>query len=75
MVTDGGQDQWGNITSGIELIRRKTSKEAFGFTVPLILDEKENKFGKSEGNAIWLDKNMTSIYEMYQFFIIAKFKK
>ena len=65
----GGQDQWGNITSGIELIRRKTGNEVYGFTVPLILDEHGNKFGKSEGNAIWLDEKMTSTYEIYQFFI------
>lgn len=64
-----GQDQWGNITSGIELIRKKTGKEAYAFTVPLITKKDGTKFGKSEGNAIWLDINKTSAYEMYQFFL------
>ena len=64
-----GQDQWGNITAGIDLIRKKTGKEAYGFTVPLITKKDGTKFGKSEGNAIWLDINKTSSYEMYQFFI------
>ncbi len=64
-----GSDQWGNITAGIELIRRKSDKEAFGFTMPLILDKHGNKFGKSEGNALWLDKNKTSSYTMYQYLI------
>ena len=65
----GGQDQWGNITAGIELTRKKIGAEVFAFTMPLILDANGNKFGKSEGNAIWLDKNLTTPYEMYQFFI------
>lgn len=65
----GGQDQWGNITAGIELTRKKIGAEVFAFTMPLILDAHGNKFGKSEGNAIWLDKNLTTPYEMYQFFI------
>ena len=64
-----GSDQWGNITTGIELIRKKTSKEAYGFTMPLILDKNGKKFGKSEGNALWLDKNKTSSYELYQYLI------
>ena len=64
-----GQDQWGNITAGIDLIRKKTGKEAYGFTMPLITKKDGTKFGKSEGNAIWLDINKTSSYEMYQFFI------
>ncbi len=64
-----GQDQWGNITAGIDLIRKKTGKEAYGFTMPLITKKDGTKFGKSEGNAIWLDINKTSGYEMYQFFI------
>jgi len=64
-----GQDQWGNITAGIDLIRKKTGKEAFGFTMPLITKKDGTKFGKSEGNAIWLDINQTSSYEMFQFFI------
>ncbi|MDD2409097.1 MAG: tyrosine--tRNA ligase [Bacilli bacterium] len=65
----GGQDQWGNITAGIELTRKKVGAEVFAFTMPLILDANGNKFGKSEGNAIWLDKNLTTPYELYQFFI------
>lgn len=64
-----GQDQWGNITAGIDLIRKKTGKEAYGMTMPLITKKDGTKFGKSEGNAIWLDINKTSSYEMYQFFI------
>ena len=64
-----GQDQWGNITAGIELIRRKIGKEAFGFTMPLLTKSDGSKFGKTNGKAIWLDKNKTSPYEMYQFFI------
>ena len=55
-----GSDQWGNITAGIDLIRKKTGKEAYGFTMPLVLDKNGNKIGKSEGNAVWLDKNKTS---------------
>jgi len=65
----GGQDQWGNITAGLELARKKQGTELFAFTMPLILDANGKKFGKSEGNAVWLDKNLTSSYEMYQFFI------
>ncbi|NLL02153.1 MAG: tyrosine--tRNA ligase [Mollicutes bacterium] len=65
----GGQDQWGNITSGIELARKKQGVELYAFTMPLILDVNGNKFGKSEGNAVWLNKNLTTPYEMYQFFI------
>lgn len=64
-----GQDQWGNITAGIELIRKKIGKEAYGFTMPLITKADGTKFGKTEGNAIWLDINKTSSYEMFQFFI------
>ncbi|MBQ1477861.1 MAG: tyrosine--tRNA ligase [Erysipelotrichaceae bacterium] len=64
-----GQDQWGNITSGIELIRRKLGKEAYGFTMPLLTKSDGSKFGKTNGKAIWLDINKTSAYEMYQFFI------
>ena len=64
-----GSDQWGNITAGIDLIRKKTGKEAYGFTMPLVLDKNGNKIGKSEGNAVWLDKNKTSSYELYQFFL------
>ena len=64
-----GSDQWGNITTGIELIKKKLGKEAYGFTMPLILDANGNKFGKSEGNALWLDKNKTSSYELYQYLV------
>ena len=64
-----GSDQWGNITTGIELIKKKLGKEAYAFTMPLILDANGNKFGKSEGNALWLDKNKTTPYEIYQYLI------
>ncbi len=64
-----GQDQWGNITAGIELIRKKDGKEAYGFTMPLLTKSDGTKFGKTNGKAIWLDKEKTSPYEMYQFFI------
>lgn len=62
-----GSDQWGNITAGIDLIRKKESKPAYGLTMPLILDQHGEKFGKSEGNALWIDKDKTSSYEVYQF--------
>ncbi len=64
-----GSDQWGNITTGLELIKKKTGKEAYAFTMPLVLDANGNKFGKSEGNALWLDKNKTSSYALYQYLI------
>ena len=64
-----GSDQWGNITAGIDLIRKKTGKEVYGFTMPLVLDKNGNKIGKSEGNAVWLDRNKTSSYELYQYFL------
>lgn len=65
-----GQDQWGNITAGIDLIRKKTGKEAYAFTMPLITKSDGTKFGKSEGGkAVWLDKEKTSSYELYQFLI------
>ncbi len=64
-----GSDQWGNITTGIDLIKKKLNKTAYGFTMPLILDKYGNKFGKSEGNALWLDKTKTSSYELYQYLI------
>ena len=66
-----GSDQWGNITTGIELIKKKLGKEAYAFTMPLILDANGNKFGKSEGNALWLDKNKTTPYQIYQYLINA----
>lgn len=64
-----GSDQWGNITTGVDLINKKTGKTAYAFTMPLILDQNGNKFGKSEGNALWLDLNKTSSYELYQYLI------
>lgn len=64
-----GSDQWGNITTGLELIKKKTGKEGYAFTMPLVLDASGNKFGKSEGNALWIDKNKTSSYELYQYLI------
>ena len=64
-----GSDQWGNITSGIELIRRTLGKEVYGMTMPLVLDEQGNKIGKSEGNAVWLDKEKTSPYFLYQYLL------
>jgi tyrosyl-tRNA synthetase len=64
-----GSDQWGNITAGIELIRKKIDKEAYGMVMPLVTDSTGKKFGKTEGNALWLDKKKTSSYEMYQYLI------
>ena len=64
-----GSDQWGNITTGVDLIRKKLDKTAYAFTMPLILDSTGKKFGKSEGNALWLDKDKTSPYEIYQYLI------
>ena len=64
-----GSDQWGNITAGIDLIRRATGDEVYGFTMPLVTDSQGKKFGKSEGNALWLDKAKTSSYKLYQFFV------
>ena len=64
-----GSDQWGNITTGIELIRKIEGTEAYGFTMPLILDKTGKKFGKSEGNALWLDKEKTSPYLIYQYLL------
>ncbi|HFI0747233.1 tyrosine--tRNA ligase [Streptococcus suis] len=65
----GGSDQWGNMTAGTELLRRKADKSAHVMTVPLITDSTGKKFGKSEGNAVWLDADKTSPYEMYQFWL------
>ena len=64
-----GSDQWGNITTGIDLIRKMTGEQAYGFTMPLILDSTGKKFGKSEGNALWLNEDKTSSYELYQYLI------
>ncbi|MDN6725329.1 MAG: tyrosine--tRNA ligase, partial [Tetragenococcus halophilus] len=65
----GGSDQWGNITSGIELLHREEGVQGFGLTMPLITKADGKKFGKTEGNAIWLDANKTSPYEFYQFWL------
>ncbi|HEY8405626.1 MAG TPA: tyrosine--tRNA ligase, partial [Acholeplasma sp.] len=67
----GGQDQWGNITAGMELIRKieGSDAEVYGLTLPLITKSDGTKFGKTESGAIWLDEKKTSPYEMYQFFI------
>ncbi|MGG1629920.1 tyrosine--tRNA ligase [Rossellomorea sp. NRS-1567] len=69
----GGSDQWGNITTGLELIRRTHEEEtkAFGFTIPLVTKADGSKFGKTESGAIWLDAKKTSPYEFYQFWINA----
>ncbi len=67
----GGSDQWGNITVGLELIRKSEEEgaKAFGLTIPLVTKADGTKFGKTEGGAIWLDKEKTSPYEFYQFWI------
>lgn len=64
-----GSDQWGNITTGIDLIRKKLNKTAYGMVMPLVTDSTGKKFGKTEGNALWLDKSKTSSYELYQYLI------
>ena len=65
-----GSDQWGNITAGVDLIRKKTGNEAYAFTMPLITDEHGVKISKSEGGkTMWLDKEKTSPYELYQYFV------
>lgn len=65
----GASDQWTNILSGVELIRRKLGKEAFALVTPLVTDASGKKFGKSEGNAVWLDPKKTSPYQFYQFWL------
>ncbi len=65
----GGSDQWGNLTAGLELIRRKVQGEAFAFSVPLITNSEGKKFGKSAGNAVWLDPALTSPYQFHQFWL------
>ena len=64
-----GSDQWGNITTGVDLIRKMLDEQAYAFTMPLILDATGKKFGKSEGNALWLDKEKTAPYAIYQYLI------
>lgn len=72
-VQIGGSDQWGNITTGLEIIRKTHEEEtkAFGFTIPLVTKADGSKFGKSTGGAVWLDAEKTSPYEFYQFWINA----
>ena len=65
----GGADQWGNITAGTDLVHRMRGKTAFGLTFPLLLDSSGKKFGKSEGNALFLNGEMTSVYDWYQYFL------
>jgi len=65
----GGSDQWGNITAGIELTRKKVGKTVYGLTLPLITNADGTKFGKTEAGAIWLDPKRTSVYRFYQFWI------
>ncbi|MBL9174728.1 MAG: tyrosine--tRNA ligase [Verrucomicrobiales bacterium] len=65
----GGSDQWGNITMGLELIRKKLGRGAFGCTLPLITKSDGTKFGKTEGGAVWLDAKRTSPYRFYQFWV------
>jgi tyrosyl-tRNA synthetase len=67
----GGSDQWGNIVTGTELIRRKEGGEAFALTTPLIKKADGTKFGKTEGGNVWLDPNRTSCYKFYQFWLNA----
>jgi tyrosyl-tRNA synthetase len=68
-VQIGGSDQWGNITSGIELVRKSTSNEVFGLTLPLLTTSNGVKFGKSAGNAIWLNETKTIPYALYQYLL------
>jgi tyrosyl-tRNA synthetase len=65
----GGADQWRNITAGTDLVHRMRGKTAFGLTFPLLLDSSGKKFGKSEGNALFLDASMTSVFDWYQYFL------
>ena len=69
MLQMGGSDQWGNITTGTVLIRRKENKKVYAITCPLIKKSDGSKFGKSEGGNIWLDKNKTSVYKFYQYWL------
>ncbi len=68
-VQAGGSDQWGNITAGIDLVRKARAAEVYGMTLPLLSTSSGEKFGKSEGNAIWLDRERTTPYRFYQFWV------
>lgn len=68
-VQIGGSDQWGNITAGVDLIHKLRGAEAYGMTFPIICDSSGQKFGKTAGNAVYLDHNRTSYYDFYQFFV------
>lgn len=71
-VQVGGSDQWGNIVAGVDLVRRKEQATVYALTVPLVIDKATGKkFGKSEGNAVWLDPEKTSPYQFYQFWLNA----
>ncbi len=67
----GGADQWGNITAGTDLVHRMRGQTAYGLTFPLLLDSTGRKFGKSEGNALFLNGEMTSVFDWYQYFLRA----
>ena len=67
----GGADQWGNITAGTDLVHRMRGRTAYGLTFPLLLDSAGRKFGKSEGNALFMNAEMTSVYDWYQYFLRA----
>src|SRR5262249_29384849 len=68
-VQIGGSDQWGNITSGMDLVRRTQGKETFALTVPLITKADGSKFGKTESGTVWLDSKRTSPFGFYQFWL------
>lgn len=68
-IQGGGKDQWGNITAGIDLVRKSEGATVYGLTFPLVTTASGEKFGKSEGNAVWLDADKTSPYQFYQFWI------
>ena len=68
----GGSDQWGNIVSGVDLIRRREGKVVYGLTWPLLVDKNGRKFGKSEEGTIWLDPTKTSPFKFYQFWLNTK---
>jgi len=69
LIQIGGSDQWGNITAGVELIRKIRRAEAYGLTIPLLCDSRGHKFGKTEENAVYLDARKTRYYDLYQFLL------